>query len=257
MAALTEKDVADLESKGFKRWARGDYDRLYLNYWNYGLKLEFYKSGNISHAEFQGETVSHAEGYRLKESKVYIDVKTGELVVQTASDFEDEIRAAAEKVIEDAIGGIPKTYEIATEGGRFLVTAKDEMEARDIAQGIDLFGFVNLTVKVTETDEEPNCDHAYAVITSITEHARTPAATCRESAKAYKTLEDAMAAVSEMPLAKDVYHAELENGAGEDISCEVCIMKAITMGDEIVGEWGQPIYRNVYDQHVKEDSCAR
>lgn len=85
MAALTTKQIAGLEAKGFKRWTKGDMDRLYVDMDALGLNLSRYKSGNVSRAEWCGEKVSNAEGGRINDSKVYVDVATGELVVQDRS----------------------------------------------------------------------------------------------------------------------------------------------------------------------------
>lgn len=74
---LTEKKIAELESKGFKRWTKGNIDRLYINAAQLGLDCAYYKTGNISGADFQGAHVSNCEARRMKAAKTYIDVTTG------------------------------------------------------------------------------------------------------------------------------------------------------------------------------------
>ena len=51
-------------------------DRLYINASQLGLVCEYYKTGNISYAEFQGNSVSNCEARRMKAAKTFIDLKT-------------------------------------------------------------------------------------------------------------------------------------------------------------------------------------
>ena len=77
---LGENIIADLESKGFKRWQKGTFDRLYVNASVLGLECTYYKTGNISSATFNGEHISNSEGYRLKAAKTYVDINKGTIV---------------------------------------------------------------------------------------------------------------------------------------------------------------------------------
>ena len=63
---MTEQMIAELEAKGFKRWTKGNLDRLYINAAQLGLVCQYYKTGNIRHAEFNGESISNSQGYRYK-----------------------------------------------------------------------------------------------------------------------------------------------------------------------------------------------
>lgn len=76
---LNEKMIKALEEKGFNRWTKGNYDRLYVNATTLGLECSYYKTGNISSAYWCDERISNSQGYRLKAAKTYIDVKTGKL----------------------------------------------------------------------------------------------------------------------------------------------------------------------------------
>ena len=76
---ITEEMIAKLEEQGFKRWTKGNMDRLYINASDLGLECSYYKSGNISDAYFRGERISNSEGYRMKNAKTYIDVQTGKV----------------------------------------------------------------------------------------------------------------------------------------------------------------------------------
>lgn len=101
--AINAETIAKLEAAGFKRWTKGNMDRLYVNPECYGVTFDYYKTGNIRDCHFQGERVSNSEGYRFKSTKAYIDIKTGELHVTTKTDFEDEIREAIEAIVAEAV----------------------------------------------------------------------------------------------------------------------------------------------------------
>lgn len=80
---INAETIAKLEAAGFNRWTKGSMDRLYINVTKLGLEVDYYKTGNVSSAKWQGELISNADGRRLLSSKVWIDVKTGELHVRT------------------------------------------------------------------------------------------------------------------------------------------------------------------------------
>lgn len=99
---MTENMIKALESKGFHRWTKGDYDRLYANAEDFGLYTESYNSGNIRYAELNGVKISNAAAGRILSAKIYIDVKTGELVVSRATGDADEIVEAVKAAIAEA-----------------------------------------------------------------------------------------------------------------------------------------------------------
>jgi len=80
---INERTIAKLEAAGFNRWTKGGHDRLYIDVTKLGLEVSYYNTGNVRKATWQGESVSNADGRRLLSSKVWIDVKTGELHVRT------------------------------------------------------------------------------------------------------------------------------------------------------------------------------
>ena len=92
---MNEKMIEKLAAKGFNRWTKGKYDRMYINAKDLGLVCEYYKTGNIHSATFQGEGVSNSEAYRMKAAKTYIDVETGEVISDNRY-----LKEAAEEVIE-------------------------------------------------------------------------------------------------------------------------------------------------------------
>lgn len=87
--------IEELEAKGFKRWQKGGMDRLYINANVLGLVVHYRKTGSICDAWFNEESISHAEGGRMKMAKTFIDVKTG--VVYSDN---ETLKRAAEKLVE-------------------------------------------------------------------------------------------------------------------------------------------------------------
>ena len=76
---LNETAIKALEEKGFKRWTKGNFDRLYINADSLGLVCDFYKTGNIHYAELDGEKISNTKATALYHAKTWIDIATGEL----------------------------------------------------------------------------------------------------------------------------------------------------------------------------------
>ena len=93
--ALTQEKIADLESKGFKRWTKGSMDRMYINASQLGLICTFYKTGNISTAEFNGERISNSQARRIRTSKTFVDVNTGK-VYSDMKELAEKARLMAE-----------------------------------------------------------------------------------------------------------------------------------------------------------------
>jgi len=67
--------IDELTALGFKRWQKNGMDRLYINATALGLNCTHYKTGNISSAEFQGESISNSHARQMLDAKTYIDVK--------------------------------------------------------------------------------------------------------------------------------------------------------------------------------------
>lgn len=95
---MTDARIAELETKGFKRWTKGNYDRLYINAGQLGLICSYYNTGNVRSAEFNGTSISNCEARRMKAAKTFIDVKTGKAysdnctlleAVKTLAEIED------------------------------------------------------------------------------------------------------------------------------------------------------------------------
>ena len=76
---MANVNIEAMEAKGFKRWTKGNFDRMYINANALGLECDFYKSGNISYAEWKGEKISNSYASRLSAAKTYFDLKDGKL----------------------------------------------------------------------------------------------------------------------------------------------------------------------------------
>jgi len=112
MTAMTEKQIAAYEAKGFKRWTKGKMDRLYIDATKLGAKIDYYKTGNVSDAFWQGERVSNSDGRRLLASKIFVDITTGELHVSTGFDEPYDTKSLEDSA-KDLIGEIER--ELAEE----------------------------------------------------------------------------------------------------------------------------------------------
>lgn len=98
---MTENMIKKLEGKGFKRWTKGEHDRLYANVEDFGLELHHYNSGNISGATLNGEKISNSYGAEIKRNtSIYLNVNDGELYLTDRAN--DEIVANVKAAIAEA-----------------------------------------------------------------------------------------------------------------------------------------------------------
>lgn len=123
---LNEKIIKALEAKGFKRWTKGNMDRLYIDA-KTALDFEYdtNKSGHVSGAWLNGEKISNTRGSELVSSKTYIDVNTGALVSNnnTMRDAAQEIMDATAAEIEQA----EAAETVETENGYEAMSDNDLM----------------------------------------------------------------------------------------------------------------------------------
>lgn len=82
--ATLKDSIEALEALGFSRWTKAGMDRMYINASDLGLTCAYYHTGNIKAASFDGETISNAQGYRLKSAKTYIDLNKALIVSDDA-----------------------------------------------------------------------------------------------------------------------------------------------------------------------------
>lgn len=123
---MNEKMIEKLAAKGFSRWTKGKYDRMYINAKDLGLDCEYYKTGNIADATFRGEGVSNSEAYRMKAAKTYIDVETGEVVSDNRylKEATEEVLAAVKAEIEAEEAALTKETEWA-EDAEFAIRVRE------------------------------------------------------------------------------------------------------------------------------------
>lgn len=97
MAKLSEKQIEALEKKGFRRWTKGDYDRLYINV----IKLPGVY-GSSSELEIDGDKLSRTKSWKVSNAKIWIDVATAEVHAEAAY-HEDFLKSAAKKLLSEVI----------------------------------------------------------------------------------------------------------------------------------------------------------
>lgn len=122
---LTDDEIAALENKGFNRWTKGDMDRLYIKPTYLGLDLEYYKSGNISSATFNGDSISNSEGRRLNATKCYVDVATRKVVCDN-----EELKQAAQELLDTTLDTTKYSVrDNSKEIQRSMQEVKDEIKS--------------------------------------------------------------------------------------------------------------------------------
>lgn len=100
---FTADEIKMLTDRGFNRWTKKlsngkVIDRLYIAPEYLGLELTRYKSGNISSAKFNGETISNSEARRIEGTKCYVDVATKEVVCDR-----EDLKQAAQEVVDNVL----------------------------------------------------------------------------------------------------------------------------------------------------------
>lgn len=118
-AGFTDDEINTLTDRGFKRWTKKlpngkVMDRLYIKPEYLGLELTRYKSGNISSATFNGETISNSEARRIEGTKCYVDVATKEIVCDR-----EDLKQAAQEVVDDALS--KEKFQEAEKGKKYSV----------------------------------------------------------------------------------------------------------------------------------------
>lgn len=130
MTALNEQQIKNMEAKGFNRWTKGDYDRMYFNIEDTdALDIEKYNTGNISYVELNGEEIAHSEAYRILSVKAYVDVATGKLVVYGSYEEEREIvMDEMEKAMSATENDEDEQEDNENEEKTYIVTDGDKAE---------------------------------------------------------------------------------------------------------------------------------
>lgn len=95
-----EEKIERLVAAGANRWTKNGMDRLYINASSLGLTCEYYKTGNISDAYWNGERISNSKARALKAEKHYIDI--ADMSVHTNTDY-GFVREALDSFIAAAL----------------------------------------------------------------------------------------------------------------------------------------------------------
>ena len=122
MTTTTEKLITALEEKGFKRWTKGDKDRMYIDAEKLGLKVQKYGSGAVKHAEWLGEKISNREGASMLHAKTYLD-----LTDMSVHSDDSDLLAAAEAIIEEIRASLEEEEKEAAMSTTTAVTAMQEL----------------------------------------------------------------------------------------------------------------------------------
>lgn len=93
---MTEQVIEKMVGRGFKRWTKGNLDRLYINASQLGLVCSRYNTGNIKHAEFNGDSISNSHARRMYSAKTFVDCKTGKV-----HGDDDALCRVAEKILKE------------------------------------------------------------------------------------------------------------------------------------------------------------
>jgi hypothetical protein len=87
--------VARLVEAGGKEWIGGANHRVYFKPERIlGLEIEKYNSGSLRNVMLNGERISNSKAGRIINSKLYVDVNTGEVVTDLDSEFAKMARLA-------------------------------------------------------------------------------------------------------------------------------------------------------------------
>lgn len=105
-AQQSREDIIEALTKKFGRWTKQGFngkvfDRIYFNATDLGMEIEYYRTGNISRAEIDGERISNCEARRILASKAYFDLTDNTLHMDStmSAHFGSKITAAVAALI--------------------------------------------------------------------------------------------------------------------------------------------------------------
>lgn len=99
---MAKVNVEKLEKKGWSRWTKAGYDRLYFNFdKSEYADIDRYNSGHFCSVLIEGEKVSNSFARKMMTVKCFIDLKTGEMHISGWDDFAEEaVKRLALKTME-------------------------------------------------------------------------------------------------------------------------------------------------------------
>lgn len=105
-AKQSREEIIEALTKKFGRWTKKGYngkvyDRIYFNATDLGMQVEYYRTGNVSSATINGESISNCEARRVLASKAYFDLTDNTLHMDSKMEqyFGSEITAAVAGLI--------------------------------------------------------------------------------------------------------------------------------------------------------------
>lgn len=73
-------------------WKGGSHHRVYFNdFSEFGLDVSFYKTGNVSGATWQGESLSNGKATEMLSAKIYYDMNENKFVIQFGGRMAQEL----------------------------------------------------------------------------------------------------------------------------------------------------------------------
>lgn len=143
---FNEKQIEALENKGFKRWTKGDKDRLYIKAWNLPNVKTIWKKNGKKCVEINGEELSYTKSSEVNYTSIYIDLADDSIHVD--SSFADVLTEGVEMLLNSV-----STTEETTAVKEDLTTEETTEVSNDIQKAFDVlnFGLVELDKIGTET----------------------------------------------------------------------------------------------------------
>lgn len=154
---MTNEKIRALENKGFKRWTKGDKDRLYIKAWNLPNVKTIWKKNGKKCVEINGEELSYTKSSEVNYTSIYIDLADDSIHVD--SSFADVLTKGVEMLLNSVSTAEEAKVEeknetVVKEDLTTEQTAEETTEvSHDIQKAFDVlnFGLVELDKIGTET----------------------------------------------------------------------------------------------------------
>jgi len=151
---MTNEKIKALENKGFKRWTKGDKDRLYIKAWNLPNVKTIWKKNGKKCVEINGEELSYTKSNEINYTAIYIDLADDSIHVE--SSFADVLTEGVEMLLNSVstTEETPAVKEDLTTEQTAEETKEETTEvSHDIQKAFDVlnFGIVELDKIGTET----------------------------------------------------------------------------------------------------------
>lgn len=95
-----DEKLQTLINAGGKLWEKNGMSRIYFNASLIGLDISRYKTGNISSATLNGDSISNSEAGRIEMIKIWFDAKDGQFHTSDLSGLRSSSREAVQSFID-------------------------------------------------------------------------------------------------------------------------------------------------------------